>query len=774
MTRRTSVSTKLVRRLAMLLIVACFTSHILVSSPPCVSQPRSLKIEQQNNGPHEEFDLQTLEDPGWGKGLTTEQKISKLDSQCSQLTTENKPLIWFGLLQFKPQEITKTNLQMLSVLFSKCSTSPGDLSEIAEKQWQTILFLLFENPDNQVEPEERYQLIENLLKPTPGSINNDNSDATNALIELFHREKRLGHLDNPESLLLLETLLRRSAVCQDPALSDVFAEIQTDVLDHMTEKETALLQLIPDVPGGTDEFTRRNALSRLEKKLSLLDKYKSSKIHTQLAIAAEYFKLGELSRSESIIQSALQSAQQSMKPLPSFDQNARSEVAVLALCLSTVQVRQNEPDAATKTLNIAKQILPEISNQFAKGWEPAIPAIEAEIALKIGDTASAEALFQQADLQFDALRVHDQYEYFLKAHAACREILPNEQTVLEDLIALLRKENKSEIADEKSQTLQKIKIDAIEKEADQSLRAQIDSCEQAQRTPYYGNSRCTVQEIISALVNSPCKSSYKIDLVEHMAKTFIEHSRFSNAIELINGAIKEPSITNCDDFPIHKTALQQMKIRAEVTSGRFETAAADCATFLAKPPSTDNRLRNQWLDVRGWQARMELLSGRPDKARKDLEQVCKEWDKEGTNTFISDYREHLRDLTVAYFGEHEYASAARALRYYLKKISYNNGSEYYQAQSLLGRCYQKLGNVGLAEPLIDAVVSSLKERSDDIERVYAITYIADFYFDQNEKKLALKFFKRGERALEGLGLQNLPVATYIKTKSQLLGVRWRG
>lgn len=84
-------------------------------------------------------------------------------------------------------------------------------------------------------------------------------------------------------------------------------------------------------------------------------------------------------------------------------------------------------------------------------------------------------------------------------------------------------------------------------------------------------------------------------------------------------------------------------------------------------------------------------------------------------------------LPAAYYDLHDYQEAARTLRYYLAKLSYNNGSESYEAKSLLGLTYEHLGNIGLGEPLIDEVVSSLKERADDVERIYAITHIADFY-----------------------------------------------
>lgn len=436
------------------------------------------------------------------------------------------------------------------------------------------------------------------------------------------------------------------------------------------------------------------------------------------------------------------------------------------MCLARTLLFQGDAEAAAETLKTAKEIQSKLTDDFLCGWSPAVPAIEAEIASKQGDYKLAESLYELADSKFDIQRVRQNYTLFLKNAPYCKLMLPNEQIVLQDLISVLRKEGKIELAVQKEKVLEGVrrrtrKLDAEEclTELFGRLDREIAMCSLS------ADSHDLAKRAISAVQSeTDCSPDFKLGLLERFAKNLIEHSYFASAIDLINATLRDRSFESDRDFRFHALCLQQLKIRALVTSGQPQSAQTECADFFAKYTDGIPRLRNQKLDVLGWQARIKLLNGRPFEAREELEKLCRAWDKDGTNTFISDFREHVRDFATAQFLLHQYSEAAQTLRYYLAKLSYNNGSESDEANSLLGLTYQKLGNAGLGRPLVDEVVSRLKEGDDDIERVYAVTYVADFFLAANDKPTALKFYRRADLALRRLSLQRLPVASYVKVR----------
>lgn len=741
-------------------VFVCATSGLLVSLPvDAANASLSLSVDT-------DFDWHEFFDPAWHQNLTVQQKIEKLQARLKQLPEAEKPLLWLSLVVFNPDEITCDTIRPLYALFSQCGELPNMPEVVAEKQWQKLLYLTVENPGDVLQPEERRAFVRKLL-PVPSKAPMFSADAVDALVTLYHVQKNQGKLDSDEAILIIETLVRCSVWSNFPSYQKAEAEIQEDLYDHLTEMQASLLQLTPDLNEQIDdELPAPTVIRRLEKKLNLLEKYKVYAAHTKMSIAAEYFRDGQFAKAASIMQATLDAGRESLKGLPVSDQNARSDVAVTALCLAKTLVMQGDAQSASKTLDIAKQILPEFSEDWQCRWSPGIPAIEAEIASTSGNKSLAQTLYAAADAQFDVQRVCRNYALFLKSAPYAKLILPNEQTVLQDLITLLRSDGKLELARQKEKILKNIRIEAEKKRAEDRLSSMFDQW-QRRLSAFYSpqdTSEMVSQAMQAVKSDTTSSATYKLDLIEHLAKHLIESSRFAASIDLINLALEEPLLAGCPDFQLHAAYLQQLKIRAEVTSGQFRSAQADCAEFLEKPTDKNPKLRNQQLDVRGWQARIKLLSGRPGEARKELEQLCSEWSKEGTNDFISDFREHVRDLATAYYDLHDYQEAARALRYYLAKLSYNNGSESYEAKSLLGLTYEQLGNIGLGEPLIDEVVSSLKERADDAERIYAITHIADFYLTAKDVPTALRYYRRANTALQQLNLERLPVAAYVQGK----------
>jgi hypothetical protein len=710
-----------------------------------------------------DVDWRNLLDPEWANHLSFSQKISKLKYMQLRLPENEKQQIWLALARLKSGEVTAENLSALCALFSASGAMPSSVNLMAREQWKKLLFAAFE--DNKVlEVNARHQLIRDLMPPEHSYLQAYDFVTISTLLQLYEREVASGRAETPVGLALSEVLLNLFAQNSDVVGRGTVLRFEAAVLDHVTKKQSELLQIIPNVSGGENEATQREALHVLEKKLQLIEKYKGQEEPTKLAIAAAYFNLGQLQLSKSFVEAALTSLQNRSASVPVSDQRCQSEVAVAALCLARVALSSNDCACARKNLNIAKQILPEISNGYQREWEAIIPAIEAEIALKSGDKKTAETLYKQADDGFDAQSVRGGYERFLKSSDYLKTFLPSERAVLQGLIKLLRENGEQQLAQEKEQTLEKIIKQSAEKSSEETLSRDLDRCKRNMVFAYLDPSNCSAQNIMAAVRASSCAMSYKLSVLERLARSCLDHSRFEKSIALITATLADPALSHCQDFDLHAIYLHQLKIRAEVSSGLFNDASADISEFLARPTPDIPKLRNQRLDVLGWQARLTLLGGHPDKARFALEEVCKEWDKEGTNEFISDFREHLRDLAIAYYETQDYQLAAKALRYYLANASYHNGSEAYQAQSLLARCYQKLGNIGLAQPLIDAVIAAIEMRTDDVEQIYTVTNVADFYSDLKENEEALKYYHRARLELKLLNLGRLPVFAYVKSK----------
>jgi hypothetical protein len=722
------------------------------------------------SGHQQEIDWHSFLDPIWRENCTAQEIISKLHRRLREMPEADKPIFWLSLVIFSPNEITPDTIRPMFLLYSQCGELPGLPELVIEKQWARLLALTVENPNNVLAEDERQAFLQKLLPVMPRAPQLT-ADAVDALLKAYRYLKKSGRLDSPESMPILEMLVRCSVMSSYPSYQRAAVEIQEDIYDHMGEKQAILLQLLPDInEPEDDELPAADVIRRLEKKLRLLEKYKVNSEHTKLAIAAEYIREGQETKAVTLMQETLDAEQRTFKTLPVFDQNAKGEIAVTALCLARAQGMHGDAQSAAKTLDIAKQILAELADDFLrKSWSPVIPAIEGEMAVKSGDFSSGEKLYAASDAQFDVQRVRQQYAQFLKNAPYCKILLPGEETVLQELSKLLRKSGNVNLAEQKEKTLETVRSNARKAAAEERLSQSFSRWERQLNTSLVLQENDIAAQAMSvSVVKSEvlCSPAFKLDQIERLAKQLIEHSRFSTAINLINLALKEPSLAEFSDFPLHATYLQQLRVRAEVTSGQFQIAQNDCNDFLAKPLNKNPKMRNQRLDVRGWQARSKLLIGQSSRAKKQLEEICAEWDKEGTNDFISDFREHVRDLATSYYDLHEYRDATRVLRYYLTKLSYNNGAESDEAKSLLGLSYQKLGNVGLGDPLIEDVVSSIKDGFDGVERIYAITHIADFYAAVKDRPKALKYYRRAKIALHVLKLERLPIAQHIETQLQ--------